>query len=435
METARSTPWPTISIITVNLNGRDHLEALMASIASLRYPADRLEVIVVDNASTDESVAFLQREHPSVKLIRNSANEGFARPNNQAAAVATGTYLALLNNDMRMAPDWLKRMVEFIEASPPDVACVGSRILNWDGTTVDFIRGTMAYNGMGFQPGYQARVGTPEAEDYPDELLFACGGAMLVRKDVYLEAGGFDEDYFAYYEDVDLGWRLWVLGYRVRFCPEAVVYHRHNGTSGRFDWRKKVVLFERNAMFSVVKNYDEATLNRIWPAVLLLAFKRMAVRSGINREEFRFGPRPPEPDVPRLGRKGRLLIMWGSIRRLGVRGAVKKGIVLAAKIVLKRWGGQSYEHDATMPIMREAYATVVGVEDFIDYLPRVMAKRRDIQSRRKRTDAEIFRVFGEPLDPVERRGGYDLCHVQVTRDLGVEALFAAAERELAAKAR
>lgn len=414
---------PLVSFIVVNLNGRAHLEVLMDSIAAQTLSSDRLEVIVVDNGSSDESVSYLKTRHPHVKLLQNTVNEGFAKPNNQAAAIARGTYLALVNNDMKLEPDWVERMVEFMESSPPDVACVGSRILNWDGSAIDFIRGTMAYNGMGFQPGFQAPIDSPEARDYPDELLFACGGAMLIRREVFLTSGGFDEDYFAYYEDVDLGWRLWVLGYRVRFCPQAVVYHRHNGTSSRFDWRKKVVLFERNAMFSVVKNYEDATLNRIWPATLLLTFKRLAARSGIDRESFRFGPPPPRPDVAEAVLEPMPRKVLKNLLRLGIKPTVKKALVALSRKVLARWGGQVDETGASAPILREAYASVVGMEDFIDYLPKVLAKRREIQARRRRSDADIFRVFASPLEPVEGRPAYVESHWLIAQELGLKSMF------------
>ncbi len=410
---------PRVSLITVNLDGRAHLEVLLESVARQTYPADRIEVLVVDNGSTDGTVEFLKQRYPDVRVLRNETNMGFARPNNQAAAIAEGEFLALVNNDMRLADDWVETMVDFIEAAGSDVACVGSRILNWDGSRVDFIRGTMAFNGMGFQPGYDLPVDAAEAGDYPKELLFACGGAMVIRRSVYLDVGGLDEDYFAYYEDVDLGWRLWVLGYRVLFCPEAVVRHRHNGTSSRFAASKKVALFERNAMLSVLKNYEDATLRQVWPATLLLAFKRLAVRSGIDREAYRFAPALARP-AP-VG-SGGLRKLASSLRRNGLKATAKKVLVQFAKKVLVRWGGGGYEEAAT-PILREAYATVVGMEDIIDALPRVRVKRADIQARRRRSDAEVFRRFGDALTPVEGRGGYPDSHALITAELGLETLF------------
>lgn len=415
----------TVSLISPNLNGRQHLETLLASISAQSYPADRIEVIVVDNGSSDGSVAYLRERHPMVRIIENAANEGFARPNNQAAAIATGDYLLLVNNDMKLASDWVARMVSAIEAAPPDVACIASRILNWDGSAVDFIKGEMAFNGMGLQPGYGARIDSPEARSYPDELLFACGGAMLIRREVFLEIGGFDEDYFAYYEDVDLGWRLWVLGYRVRFCPEAVVHHLHNGTSKRFDPWKKTVLFERNALCSVIKNYEEATLGSVLPAALLLVCKRAAVRSGVAREAFRFGPTPPRPAVPELPATSRLGKLMGNLGRLGLKGTLQKAAVIAARRVLERWGSPADAPGETVSVACEAYAGLVGLEDVMDYLPRMLEKRRWIQARRKRSDADVAKLFGDALMPVEGRGDYIATHWQLVRELEIAARLGA----------
>lgn len=414
---------PLVSVITVNLNGRAHLEALLDSLATQRYPAERLEILVVDNGSTDDSIAFLTAAYPHVKILANQENEGFARPNNLAAALAQGRYLALINNDMKLDPDWLERMVEFLESGPPDVACAGSRILNWDGSATDFIKGEMAFNGIGFQPGYGALVNSPEAHEFPDELLFACGGALMIRKDVFLGVGGFDEDYFAYYEDVDLGWRLWVLGYRVRFCPEAVAYHRHNGTSSRFEAHRKTVLLERNAMFSLLKNYEDGALASVWPAALLLTFKRIGARSGVDRESFRFGPRPPAPPRAEEAREAGPIKLWRSLRRLGLGGTLKKVAVLLSQKVLTKWSGRSFDGQDEIPVTKEAYASVVGMEDFIDFLPRMLAKRHEIQSRRRRSDIEVYRRFGSPLRAAEGRGGYTDAHWLVVRELGLGTLF------------
>lgn len=418
---------PLVSVIVVNYNGKDHLQVLLDSVKAQAFPSEQVEVWIVDNGSSDGSVSYVQDHHPHVQIIVNSENLGFARPNNQAAERARGRYLAFVNNDMKLEPDWLSTMVAALDSAPPDVACIGSRILNWDGSHVDFIGGTMAFNGMGFQPGYQAPTHSPEGQAFPDELLFACGGAMLIRRDVYLDIGGFDEDYFAYYEDVDLGWRLWVLGYRVLFCPEAVVYHRHNGTSGRFDWRKKIVLFERNALFSVIKNYEASTLERVWPAALLLTFKRLAVRSGIDRSDFRFGPAQLQPRLEQAQEARsatRLDKVFKNLARVGVKPTIKKVVLALARMVLDRWGGVHEEFGASVPIMREAYASVVGMEDVIDSLPRMMEKRRHIQARRRRSDAEVAARFGEPLRSVEGRGDYMESHWTVARELGLLEVFA-----------
>lgn len=417
----------TVSIIVVNLNGKDHLETLFASIATQSFAADRYEVILVDNGSTDSSLEFIEQAYPATRVIRNQQNEGFARPNNQAAALAHGHYLAFVNNDMKLEPDWLERMVAYLEAGGPDLACVSSKIVNWNGSRIDFIGGSLAFNGMGFQPKFQAPVDSPEAQEYPDELLFACGGAMLIDRKVYLEVGGFDEDFFAYFEDVDFGWRLWVQGYRIGFCPAAVAYHRHNGTSGRFGAHRKMVLFERNSLYTVIKNYDDASLARLLPSILLLSFKRMAVRSTIDRESFAFAMPSPPPSP--LAPTQRTLLTEAVhylylARRLGVRFATRWAILQLAAEVQRRWLPPPPPPEGIL-IREEAYATVVGMEDLLDHLPKLMEKRALIQAKRKRSDEDIFRLFGAPFHPTVDVPDYVAAHERVLEHMGVQTYIQA----------
>ena len=191
---------PKISFIIINYNGKGLLEDCFASLRKLNYPKEKLEFIIVDNGSTDGSVDFILKKLPEVKLIRNEINEGFAKPNNDAAKIATGDYLALINNDMRLDPQWLRDMLASLENTDDDnYVCVGSKILNWDGSKIDFIGGGINYYGFGYQDDYSLDVRLAE-EKYKDDrdILFACGGAMLIEREVYLKVGGLDEDYFAY---------------------------------------------------------------------------------------------------------------------------------------------------------------------------------------------------------------------------------------------
>jgi GT2 family glycosyltransferase len=376
---------PLVSIVTANLNGRHHLEAFLGSVTSQDFPAEEIEVIVVDNGSSDGSLDLLTGAFPTVKLIENSANVGFARANNQGAEVARGRYLALLNNDIRLESDWVARMVERRERATPETVCVASRILSWDGSTVDFIDGGMAFNGRGFQVDFGVPSTSPEGTAYPDELLFACGAAMLIDRDVYLAVGGFDEDYFAYFEDVDLGWRLWVLGYRVVFCPDAVAYHRRNASQP--ERHRQTFLLERNALFSVFKNYDDASLAAFLPASLLLTFKRAEGWSGIDRANLASGTHAPAAPPP--GARWRELL--GRVRRR------------TARVVEGHPAG-------SFPVRREAYATVAAAADFLEQLPSLMEKRQRIQTARKRPDSEVVPLFRAPFRlgnwPSGNDGGY-----------------------------
>ena len=143
---------PSVSVIILNFNGCRHLEACFRSLIEQEY-AGSIELIMVDNGSADGSVELMRAQFPQARLIINPQNVGFAPAVNQAARVAGGDYLALLNNDARAAPDWLAQLVELAERRRGEgVACVASRVLGWDGETIDFIMGSVNFHGFGAQP-------------------------------------------------------------------------------------------------------------------------------------------------------------------------------------------------------------------------------------------------------------------------------------------
>jgi GT2 family glycosyltransferase len=280
--------YPTVTVIVLNYNGRKHLQECLPSLLQLDYPGDQLELMLVDNASSDGSVEFIQSHYPQVRVVRSPENVGFAAGNNLGAREAAGQYVIFLNNDMRVDPRFVKGLVAAIR-SDPEAVCAGAKILNWDGSKFDFAGAALHFAGYGYQIG----LGTPFAEGLFSEvrpILFPCGGAMMIDRQVFLEVGGFDEKYFIYFEDVDLGWRLWVLGYKVVFAPEAVVYHHHHGTMRSVSDFRKRVLHKRNTLYSVIKNYHEDSLKRVLPAVLLGAtsgiVEQAARRRRLDIEEF-----------------------------------------------------------------------------------------------------------------------------------------------------
>jgi GT2 family glycosyltransferase len=294
-----SRPARSVSVLLVNLNGADHLGPCLDSMAAQDYPDDLWEMVVVDNGSTDGSRDLLASRYPWVKVLAQDTNLGFAPAVNLAAAAVASDCIVLLNNDMRAAPDWLSRMAE---AYDPDngVVCVGGQILSWDGSRLDFGDSSMNFYGMGQQPGFGRPVDRVEVHD-GQELLFACGGSMLVGRRLFLDVGGFDPGFFAYFEDVDFGWRLWVLGYKVRLATQARTFHRHHGTSSRFPDHQRVLLYERNAMRAILKNYDDRHLGQVLGPALLLAAKRAGVRTRLDRAAYHIGgDTHPTEEVPRV---------------------------------------------------------------------------------------------------------------------------------------
>ncbi|MBX0327334.1 glycosyltransferase [Oscillochloris sp. ZM17-4] len=341
----------SVSVVVVNLNGCHHLEPCFQSLIAQDYPADRVELILIDNASTDGSLELMRERFPTVRVIRNAENVGFAPAVNQGAAAATGRYLALINNDMRADPGWVTAMVRALDSGVErGVACVGSQILDWDGERIDFLSSGASFYGFGYQFYHGLPAGSVSLGDH--EALFACGGAMLVDRQIFLDVGGFDEDYFAYYEDVDFGWRLWVLGHRVLITPSATIYHRHHGTSSRMRPYQVNKLFERNALMTVIKNYDEENLSRVLGASLLMMFQRMLkhIDGEVEWDAYDFargGSQPPgvlDQSVPRL-----------------------------------------------------ALSPVAAMKDIVDDFPRLWKKRQRIQSRRALPDSAIFPLLQFPF--------------------------------------
>ncbi|MBN2072639.1 MAG: glycosyltransferase family 2 protein, partial [Actinobacteria bacterium] len=149
--------FPLVSISIVNLNGEKYLKDCLESIYSLNYPADKIEVILVDNNSSDGSVGFVRSSYPGVKIIRNNRNNGFALANNQAAKAAGGEYMAFLNNDTRVDREWLIELLRPVYGSA-DVVASGSKVLSMDGQSIDFVGGMINFEGKGFQVDYGTGV-------------------------------------------------------------------------------------------------------------------------------------------------------------------------------------------------------------------------------------------------------------------------------------
>ena len=335
-----------MSLLLVNFNGLDHLAPCLDSLADLEWPTDRLEVLCVDNASVDGSVEFLASHYPWVKVLPQDSNLGFSPAVNLAAEQATGDVLALLNNDMRVDPGWLRGLLS--QYDPADgVVCVAGTIVNWEGTHLDFGAAGINFHGFGSQPGHNVAIEDAKIVDGAF-LPFACGGSMLVQREVFLGLGGFDPAFFAYFEDVDFGWRLQVHGYRTRLSAEARSFHRHHGTSSRFRVHETMLLFERNALRTVIKNADESNMARLVAAALMLSSVRAGHDAGSIRAEFDMGVAAEEMQT---------------VHRLG---------------------------DSRMH----------AVNDVVSDLPDLIRLRGEIQAGRQVPDAKIFATFGDPFVPL-----------------------------------
>jgi GT2 family glycosyltransferase len=378
---------PRVAVVILNYNGLRHLDGCFESLRALDYPAGKVEVILVDNGSSDESVPAVKEKHAWVRLLENPQNAGFSAGCNQGARAAEGAeVLVFLNNDMRVEPGFVRELVAPIVRG--ECQCSTGKMLSWDGKRMNSAGGGMNFHGIGIQKGYEDVPG-PE-HDVPVRTLFACGGAMAIERQVFFDAGGFDEDFFAYYEDVDLGWRLWVEGYEVHYAPRAVAYHHHSSTSRTFPPETVRLLQVRNPLLACFKNYDDENLARVFPAALALAVRRMLLVAGI-----------PDDTPYRIERQ--------EARDKGVAGRILDKALRAA--------------DDTAPLKKVAVADLIGINDLLGNWEHWEARRAGVQSRRRRSDAEIFQLFHKPLWCVEEEAAYRALHFGSARRFGVDDLF------------
>jgi GT2 family glycosyltransferase len=430
---------PLVSIVILTALGATHLGECLESLRQQTYPDDRVELIVVDNGSHDDPTAAILSMVPDAHIIRNQANAGFAAGNNQGAAVATGKYLVFLNDDTRLHPDWLTELVA--TARRRNAAAVASCILDWSGETVDFVEGAVNFEGKGFQLQY----GEPVDRGIPEEkpLLFACGCAMLIDRGLLADAGGWDAGAFAYYEDLELGWRLRALGHDVWLSPRSIVYHKHHGTSAQWAEPPRLRLYERNSLRAIYEILGTAALQRALPAALILAADRALLETGLSRAADSV---PPSPYArSRAALKGALVVR-GISRATSIRRALKRllrgGILGFARDVWRLYragayrsrreaylmerGGMPFVFDAQgLPIPITAAAILSGIYGFLADLPRLAERRAALQERRLLNDDEILSRFGTHWlapTPTRHQAEHEVLHDLLVAEFDVAAV-------------
>jgi GT2 family glycosyltransferase len=264
-------PAPLVSVIIANFNGRHHLERCLPAL--LATTGVVIEVIVVDNGSADGSVDWLQRNWPKVRLLALRRNLGFGEANRRGVETARGSYVAFLNSDTEVEPGWLSALLEGLDSDPKiAAACSLLRLLDHP-ELVNARGGGMTRLGYGVDRDFLLPYeGPPDVTGAPSvrEALFPTAAAMMMRREEFFSLGGFDRSFFMYHEDVDLGWRLWLLGRRVVVCENSIVYHKFLGTSkAARGLRWRALLGLRHNLRSLTKHYEA------WN--LLLAVRRLLI--------------------------------------------------------------------------------------------------------------------------------------------------------------
>lgn len=343
-----------VSVVLVNFRGADDTIVAVEALRALDWPSHLLEIVIVENGSGDDSLSRLRSIPGKVKIVESAINLGFAGGCNLGVSKASGEYIAFINNDAKPHADWIKEAIATFD-SGQDIAAVASKVLDWQGDRVDFVGAAATWYGMGYKP-HAGEVDRGKWDE-PHDVLFGTGAAMFVRTAVFEELGGFDDNYFMFYEDVDFGWRLNLLGYRFRFQPRSLAYHKHHASMEKFGGYREQYLLERNALYTLYKNLDDLSLAQVFPGALLLAVRR----------------------------------------------SLSRGKVDSALLDLRV--DDSNDGHTEMSVPKTTMAGVFAIDQFIENLPLAAAERTRVQSTRKVSDRNLKNLLGnvdEPAYPDER---------------------------------
>ncbi|ODS42959.1 MAG: hypothetical protein MSIBF_06805, partial [Candidatus Altiarchaeales archaeon IMC4] len=323
---------PLISVIIVNYNGKKYLGTCLSSLKKQTY--SNYEIIVIDNASSDESIEFVRKTYPKIKLIVNDKNYGFAKGCNIGIKSAKGEYIAALNNDTEVDKHWLEELVKVIETNDAIGSCASKLLFYNERDTIDSVGMLLLKDGGGVNRGRNEK--DMGQYDKSEEVFGAPAGGALYRKKTLDEVGLFDEDFFMYSDDTDLAWRIRLNGWKCMYVPTAVVYHVYSGSTSGFSLFK-LYYGERNRIFTAVKNYPYS--------YLIVSVPYNAARH--------------------------LLLLYSNIRGRG----------------------RGKEYTKRSPMQKIVWNLVKAWFDALVLLPKMLKKRRTVQSMKKVNNPEIAGWF------------------------------------------
>ena len=238
-----------VAVVILNWNGKKYLEQFLPSL--IEHTGSDAEIVVADNASTDDSLSFLKTNFPSIRVIQNTTNGGFARGYNLALKQVEADYYVLLNSDIEVTANWLKPVISMMEQDEKIGACQPKIRSFHHRNSFEYAGAAGGYIDEYGYPFCRGRLFLTIEEDngqYDDtvEISWASGACMFVRSRLFHQLGGLDDDFFAHMEEIDFCWRLHNYGYRVMYCPGSTVYHIGGGTLPKASWRKTYFNFRNN---------------------------------------------------------------------------------------------------------------------------------------------------------------------------------------------
>jgi GT2 family glycosyltransferase len=253
----------TLAIVILNWNGEKYLQQFLGNVVE---NSPNCRIIVADNASTDNSVQYIQVNHPSVELIINEHNGGFAKGYNDALKHVNTDFYLLLNSDIEVTPNWLSPLLKVMESE--DVAGVQPKVRAFNKKShFEHAGASGGFLDKNYYPFCRGRIFDLTEEDTGQydgqtEIFWATGAAMLVRSEIFHSVGGFDESFFAHMEEIDLCWRIKKQGYKFMVEPQSLIYHVGGGTLS-YQSPFKTFLNFRNSLYMLVKNYEGILLFKL----------------------------------------------------------------------------------------------------------------------------------------------------------------------------
>lgn len=277
---------PTVSIVVLNWNGKVFLKDCLDSLKRVTYP--KIEVIIVDNNSTDGSQAFIKKHYSEFTLVENKKNYGFAKGNNIGWKISKGEYILFLNNDTTVTPDFLQPLLNDFKKNPK-IGCLQPQIrIMKDKKLIDSAGSFMMFTGFLYHYGFRKKC-LLEKYNRQREIFSAKGACIVFPRKVLQRVGVFDEDFFIFFEETDLCFRVWLAGYTVVYEPESVIYHFVGGdttASDSYKYERRMYLVFKNMTCSYLKNFGTENFLKIFPLFIVVQifvffYSLMKLRVGV----------------------------------------------------------------------------------------------------------------------------------------------------------
>lgn len=352
-----------VSIVIVDDGSPENTLSSVTALRDVDWPRDLLEIVVVAPPTSEGAEDLFRSMQGDVRVVRMRHEGPVTAGLNLGAANAKGEYIGFLAAGARPETDWIREAVRAFHGGT-QVGAVASKVISHDGATAPFAGGSLTWFGKGYS---LKGTGAPSASERPRDLLFGSRSALFVRSKLFTDTGGLDERLAARYDDVDLGWRLNLVGHRVRYTPASAVRLHEAADSADDSGPQHQYLLERNALILLYKNVDDANLGRFLAGALGLAARRAVTASNLDSRAF---------DVP-------------------------------------SHGGEAALPPVEVTVGSETIAGLYGIDRFVDLLGELAPDRERIQNRRVVRDDAIFPLFGNSADALQgdgpvRRGFDDL---------------------------